>query len=73
MKNKVWNQKMRTQLMAAGLAGAFALGICGCGTGDASAFEEANAFGQLQSASVPFRLGLSGKWCSARKKGRMAG
>ena len=36
MKNKVWNQKMRTQLMAAGLAGAFALGICGCGTGDAS-------------------------------------
>lgn len=36
MKNKVWNQKMRTRLMAAGLAGAFALGICGCGTGDAS-------------------------------------
>ena len=36
MKNKVWNQKMRTQLMAAGLAGAFALGICGCGTGGAS-------------------------------------
>ena len=36
MKNKVWNQKVRTRLMAAGLAGAFALGICGCGTGDAS-------------------------------------
>lgn len=36
MKNKVWNQKMRTRLMAAGLAGALGLGICGCGTGDAS-------------------------------------
>ena len=36
MKNKVRNQKMRTRLMAAGLAGALGLGICGCGTGDAS-------------------------------------
>ena len=36
MKNKVWNQKMRTRLMAAGLAGALGLGICGCGTGGAS-------------------------------------
>ena len=36
MKNKVWNQKMRTRLMAAGRAGALGLGICGCGTGDAS-------------------------------------
>lgn len=64
MKNKVWNQKMRTRLMAAGLAGALGLGICGCGTGDASSASGSTGQQeavQEETAQEDMTQGLSGQ------------